>query len=207
HGKRTGRVEVESLESKHAGFVCDELTVVPSIYMKFLRPRKAAGREVIYVDGWNDGQLVAHESGMLGFKTFYLDPTGSLAMRGSRNPITKAGIENLVRQLIEKAERDRAVGQCIVEYREDGAIGDRPCTVIELLHPDRQPEFEFHKAEVFIDQELNIPVRYAAYDWPAVPGGEPRLLEEYTYFNITLNVGLTDEDFSQTNPNYNFPSR
>ena len=61
----------------------------------------------------------------------------------------------------------------------------------------------------FIDTGLMIdpPVRYAAYGWPAVPGGEPQLLEEYTYFNITLNVGLTDEDFSPDNPNYNFPAR
>jgi len=44
-----------------------------------------------------------------------------------------------------------------------------------------------------------------AYDWPTTPGGEAPLIEEYTYYNVKLNVGLTDLDFDKTNPAYNFP--
>ncbi len=36
------------------------------------------------------------------------------------------------------------------------------------------------------------------------PGGQPQLLEEYTYLNVKLNVGLTDADFDDKNPEYNF---
>jgi hypothetical protein len=59
-------------------------------------------------------------------------------------------------------------------------------------------------AQVFIDDELKLPVRYCAYLWPQTAGGEPELLEEYTYQNIKVNVGLTDADFDQANPKYSF---
>ena len=34
-----------------------------------------------------------------------------------------------------------------------------------------------------------------------------QLLEEYTYTNIKINVGLTDADFDTKNPNYKFTKR
>ena len=57
---------------------------------------------------------------------------------------------------------------------------------------------------MFIDKELNVPIRYAAYGWPEKKGGKPTLEEEYTYLNMKLNVGLTDADFNHENPKYNY---
>ena len=182
-----------------------ERGLVPlSIYMNFVKPKAVKGREVIWVHGRNDNKLAAHETGMVGFKTFHLDPDGFLAMRGNRYPIYEAGVENLVVRLIEKATRDRAAGDCEVRYLEGAKINKRPCTMIEVVHDERRTPFEFHKAQVFIDDELNIPVRYVAYDWPSTPGGKPILMEEYTYVDVVLNVGLTDRDFDITNPEYSY---
>lgn len=179
-----------------------------SVYMKFLTPRACSGREVIWVAGQNDNKLIAHEGrGIAAMKRFYLDPTGWLAMKDNRYPVYDAGLENLVIKLIEKAERDRSAGHCDVEYRDGAVINKRPCSVIELTHHERRAPFEFHKAQVFIDNELQLPIRYAAYDWPETPGGKPKLLEEYTYVNIKLNVGLTANDFSAENPKYKFPRK
>lgn len=180
-----------------------------SIYMKFLKPRDAAGREVIWVDGQNKNNIVAHEAKgtLLGSRKFNLNPTGFLAMKGQRHPIYEAGVENLIVKLIEKAERDRAAGPCVVNYRDNANINNRPCSLIELVHNERRAPYEFHKAQVFIDQELNLPVRYAAYDWPVVAGGEAPLIEEYTYFNVKVNVGLTDMDFNPSNKAYSYPRR
>jgi hypothetical protein len=58
---------------------------------------------------------------------------------------------------------------------------------------------------VFIDKQLDLPIRYASYDWPAKPGETPPLFEVYTYTRLKLNVGLTDVDFDKTNPKYDFP--
>ncbi len=175
-----------------------------SIYMKFLKPRGCAGREVIWVDGSNSGNLIAHESApLLKFKNFHLDPTGFLAMKGNKYPIYDAGLENLILKLVEKAERDRAAGTCQVRYLDGAKINKRPCTVIEVKHPEKRAPYEFYLAKVYIDDKYQIPVRYVSYDWP-MAGEKPKLLEEYTYVNVDLNVGLTDFDFNIANPDYGF---
>lgn len=178
-----------------------------SVYMKFLKPRAVSGREVIWVKGANQNKLIAHETGLLRLKRFYLDPDGFIAMKGQRYPIYQAGLENLVLELIKKAERDRLAGECQVQYNNGAEINKRSCTLIEVVHPERKPPYEFHKAKVYIDNQLNIPVRYAAYGWPTAPGKAPPLLEEYTYINVKLNVGLTDRDFDPGNPEYDYPNR
>jgi hypothetical protein len=184
----------------------DKGNVPFSVYMKFLKP--IAGREVIWVEGRHQGKLLVHEPGVVsGFKTFELDPDGALAMRGNRHPIYEAGLENLVKKLIEKAERDRKVGLCEVEYREGAKINGRSCTLIEVIHNERKEPFEFYKAQVFIDDEMQIPVRFASYNWPSREGAEPQLIEEYTYTKVELNVGLTDFDFDPSNKADNFPGR
>jgi hypothetical protein len=64
--------------------------------------------------------------------------------------------------------------------------------------------FLFNVARIYIDDQLEVPIRYEAYDWPAQAGGAPVLLEEYTYMNLQLNSGLTDADFNVHNPAYTF---
>ena len=55
-----------------------------------------------------------------------------------------------------------------------------------------------------MDDELDLPIRHAAYDWPDEEGGKPVLLEEYTYVNLRLNADLTDWDFDHRNEEYQF---
>jgi Protein of unknown function (DUF1571) len=62
-------------------------------------------------------------------------------------------------------------------------------------------------ARIFVDDELNVPIRYESYDWPEQAGGQPELIEEYTYLNLKLNNGFTDADFDIRNPNYGFKAR
>jgi hypothetical protein len=48
-------------------------------------------------------------------------------------------------------------------------------------------------------------VRYAAYHWPQTQDDKiGPVIEEYTYLDLKINVGLTDADFDPENPNYNF---
>jgi hypothetical protein len=186
--------------------VQNQATVVPfSVYLAFLKPATVKGREVIYVENQNQGRVIAHEGGMkrmLG--THALEPTGWMAMQGQRYPITDIGIENLVTKLIERGERDKRFGECGVRFLEGAKVSERACTVIEVTHPEKIGPYDFHIAQVFLDNEYKIPVRYAAYSWPRVAGGEPELLEEYTYQDINFNVGLTDADFDPNNPQYGF---
>ncbi len=50
-----------------------------------------------------------------------------------------------------------------------------------------------------------MPIRYEQYDWSGVAGDRPELVEQYTYLDLKLNVGLTDADFDKRNPSYSFP--
>ena len=178
-----------------------------SVYLKTLKPKKSAGREVIWIQGQNDNKLCAHETGLLGMKRFYLDPTGWIAMQNNRYPIHDAGIENLIIKLIEKAQSAKVAGHSVVSYRDNAEIMKRKCSLIELLNEQQHENDEFYKANVFVDKELNLPVRYVAYDWPKAPGCKPEIIEEYTYVRISLNQGFQDSDFSADNPEYKFPRR
>ena len=73
-----------------------------SVYLQFLKPSTIRGREVLFVEGENEGNIVAHEGGFKGkfLPTVNLEPRGSMAMRGQRYPMTEIGIENLMVKLI-----------------------------------------------------------------------------------------------------------
>lgn len=175
-----------------------------SVYIKFLEPKDKAGREVIWRKGHNRGKLTVH--GYMFGRGFQMNlpPDGYLAMQGNRYPMTEIGFETLVLRMIEKGIRDKKYGECEVNINRTANINQRPCTLIEIIHPQERDHFEFHIAKIFIDDELNIPLRYAAYSWPKEEGGKPVLEEQYTFTDVELNVGLTDQDFDTKNPEYNF---
>lgn len=181
--------------------------VVPfSVYMRFIKPATVKGREVIYVENTNSGKMVAHEGGVRGkfLPTVWLKPESSLAMRNNRYPITEVGIVTLTERLIERGQRDRQYPDCSVNFYENATLNKRKCTVLEVKHPVRRPQYDFFLARIFIDDEMGVPVRYEAYDWPPKQGSKPQLIESYTYLNMKLNVGLTDADFDHKNGGYNF---
>ncbi len=64
-----------------------------SVFMKW-QSGDEAGKEVLYVDGKDDGELLVHLGGLKGaiLPAIKIDPFGSLALEHSRYPITKLGI-------------------------------------------------------------------------------------------------------------------
>jgi hypothetical protein len=101
-----------------------------SAYLKFIEPKSARGREVIWTEGANGNKLTGHEGGYLNLVRVQLEPTGMLAMMDNKYPITEIGLTRLVEKLIEKGERDRLVGPCEVQVVEDQHVGDRICRLI-----------------------------------------------------------------------------
>jgi hypothetical protein len=102
-----------------------------------------------------------------------------------------------------RGEKEKRFPNVEVTFKKNAKVNDRICTVLEIRHPDQNPQFEFHLAQVFIDDELNIPIRYAAYGWPEADDELP-VQEEYTYMKLKLNQGFTDKDFDTKNKKYNF---
>ncbi len=178
-----------------------------SVYMYFLAPKNLEGQECMYIDGQNENKMFAHAPpGTLRgrFGTVSLSPTSAMAMQGQRYPITELGIYNLTKRLIEVGEHDKQFGECDVKFFDGAKVNGRVCTVIQVTHPVPRRNFLFNIARIYLDKELNLPVRYEAYDWPSQAGGPPELLEEYTYMNVKINQGFTDADFDARNPAYKF---
>lgn len=176
-----------------------------SVYMYFL-DQDVRGQEAIYMEGRNNGHIIAHP---VGFKqtlvgTLSLAPNDSQAMDGNRYPITSFGIKNLLIRYLKGMYGDMQTGETEVRIIERARVNDRVCTCIQVSHPTKRPEFVYSMTRLYIDDELNVPIRYEGYDWPRRPGEGPPLAEEYTYANLKLNVGLTDADFDPRNPQYGY---
>jgi hypothetical protein len=207
-GGVTGEEEVANVKIRNRKEVDGRLTTPFAVYLNFIKPARVAGREALWVEGANKGKLIGHKGRGEGVLTMsaWLDPTGHLAMAGQLYPITEIGIENLILKLIERGNKERTTGNVDVKWTKLAIFG-RPCRVLTLTHDKKDAKFDFHKAQVFIDEGFNVPVRYVAYDWPANTSGKlakSDILEEYTYTKLEFNVGLTDADFDHRNKAYNF---
>jgi hypothetical protein len=174
-----------------------------SVYMSFIKPY--AGREVVYVDGQNDGKLTVLDAGftrVLG--KMNLDPTGTRAMSGQRHPITDVGMKNLTAKLSRMWQAETQFAESEVKTMTDSAttpcrINGRPVLMVQVKHPVARQNFKFHAARLFFDTELGVPIHFDAYSWPAQDGAEAPLEESYTYTNLKINNGFTARDFDANN--------
>lgn len=176
-----------------------------SVYLNFIYPKAQVGKEAIWVKGKNDNKVIGHGVGAQKiFGTQFLEPDGTIAMLGNKYPITDIGFLNLVDKLAEVGREDVKYGECEVVYYENIKYDERECTVIQVKHPVPRKNFRFYIARIFVDNELNLPIRYESYDWPKKEGDKPPLLEMYAYQQIKINPGLSDKDFEHDNPDYGY---
>jgi hypothetical protein len=178
-----------------------------SAYLLFQLPESLKGREVLYVDGQNDGQMWAHGDGLealLG--TLSLDPEGWTAMRGQKYPITEIGMLNLIKRIISGVEEAAERGETEADVRlfADAGVDGRACRAITIARPQADPASPVRLMRLFLDKELGFLVRYEAYDWSGNPDDAPELVEKYTYLEVQPDQGFGDEDFDRANPDFGF---
>lgn len=174
-----------------------------SVYMYFQNPHE--GREVIFVEGRNNNNLLVHETGIAGLiGTLELAPTSSQAMAENRYPITKAGLANMVQAVINQWQDEKKYGETDVRYYKDARIGDFTCKVIESVHPQPRKQFRFHMTRLWIDESKGLPVRVQQFGFPAAANAKPPAIEDYVFSDIRPDIRLTDRDFDTRNPDYRF---
>ena len=175
-----------------------------SVYLKYPAPN--AGREILYVHGFNQNLLFAHEgSGLKALVgTVTLASNDPRIMAETRRPITDMGMRNLCRMVIDQWQLESKYGECDVQYFPEAKVDNTKCQVIESSHPRPRRQFQFHKTRLFLDEATKLPFRVENYGFPQKPGDEPPILEQYTFLKISTNVGLQDADFDRLNPNYGF---
>ena len=175
-----------------------------SLYLHFLLPASVADREVLWVEGRNNGRLTVRRGGTrFQYLTVDLDPKSDAAMQYSRYPATESGMLDMVRKLVEVGRSDMQYGECEVNSFDGVKLDGRPCRCIEVIHPRRRSVFRFHVARIYIDEEFPLPLRYEAYDWPTT-AEKPPLVEQYTFQNVKLNVGFADAEFERSYSGYRF---
>lgn len=163
------------------------------------------GREVIYVAGANGGNLLVHEAGIKSLAgTLTLPPDSPRVMQENRYPVTMIGLANLVAQLIKQWESEIEFTDMDVKYFPAARLGDRDMQVVQSSHPRPRANVKFQTTRLYVDKQTNFPVRVEQFGFPQRPGEPQPLIEEYTYTNIRVNVGLKDVDFDVKNPQYAF---
>lgn len=196
------RIGGELMARQHA--LCKVRHEPFSVYLYFLAPDEVKTNEAIYVEGRNGGKARCRTG--IGFRSrvgwVSLKPNSVMMMKDQRYPITMTGIRMLTHRMIEMGTREMQFGECEVKFFKGAKINGRKCMCIQVTHPKPRKQFAFHIARIFIDEEMTVPVRYAAYTWPQNQGGAPQLEEEYTYVNLKLNNGFTDADFDEKHPEF-----
>ncbi|QDU36724.1 hypothetical protein Mal4_10200 [Maioricimonas rarisocia] len=178
-----------------------------SVYMKW--KSGDAGRQLIYVDGQNEGKLLVQPGGFKGRLTgvLSLDPSGSLAMSECRYPVTKAGLLELARTVLEFREADLERGsgsRC--EMHPDQMLNDRPCYLFIVEYDSPEVNSLYRKTIVYVDKELQMPTCVRNYTWGRDVDpekiDEETLIEYYCYTDIEMNTQLADADFDAANRKY-----
>ena len=177
-----------------------------SVYVRYLSPDRVRGQEAIYVHGHNENRLLAHPNGLKGrfVRTVRLDPLGKWAMEGNRYPVTDLGVKRMAESWLKEAHRDVKFVQCDAKTMPGAKLDGKPCTCVELTRRQRHRDVPYQMTRLYIDPEMQLPVRYEAYEWSSSPSGAPVLAEEYTYRELEPNLRFANRDFDVGNPEYGF---
>lgn len=174
-----------------------------SVYLKFIEP--SAGREVIYVEGKNDGKLLVHETGFASLAgTLSLDPKGSMAMNGNRYPVTMIGIKTMTETVIEKWLQVKNEKDTKVNVYPNATVGDLSCKVVETVLAKPVDGIPQQTCRLYVEKATGYPVRVQSLAFPVKPGEKQETVEDYFYSKLKTNIDLKDADFDTENPAYGF---
>lgn len=174
-----------------------------SVYLRF--QKDLDGREVIYVDGKNEGKLLVHGSGIESIVgTLKLAPDHKKIMEENRYPFNMIGLKSLMKTLVGQWEREISDSDLDVKLFSNAKIASQECKVYQSTRAKKTAEGQFHVTRLYVDKVTSLPVRVEQLDFPAKAGDQPGVIEQYTYLDLKTNVGLTDMDFDTKNKSYKF---
>ncbi|MCA9068180.1 MAG: DUF1571 domain-containing protein [Planctomycetaceae bacterium] len=183
-----------------------------SFYMKWLEGD--AGRELLYVDGENDGEILVRLGGIRGrlLPVFRIDPDGETAREKTRHHISHMSLLNFTRTVIQHCEEDlNRLTELECKLIVDGPQSSEKWICVYTQYKKPGVAGEYRKTIHFIDRKTLLPLTVRTYRWPQAGqsisaeklDGET-LLEDYSYSDLHFNLPLTDADFRSDNPKYNF---
>jgi len=177
-----------------------------SLYLKWLSGD--VGREVLYVDGRHDGDMIVHAGGWKArLPALSISPNSPLALGESRYPVTNAGLLPLIKTILAAHAHDAtkdSIKHC--EQLPDEEFDNRPCAVFVVEYKNAQLSPVYRKSVVLIDKEWNVPLYTRNFGWPDGAASQTEselddatLIEFYTYTDVQFRQQLAEVDFDRTN--------
>ncbi len=182
-----------------------------SVYLLWLSGDE--GREVLYVDGANDGRMVVHGGGWKArLPALTISPDSSLAMQESRYPVTKAGLLGTVDITLSVHAEDLAknrLSRC--EQLADQEFDGRMCATFLTEYKNAATSPTYRKSVTLIDKEWNVPLYTRNFGWPN-PGetatgeelDDATLIEFYTFTEVAFRQELATAEFDRGHEEYQF---
>lgn len=182
-----------------------------SVYLHWLSGD--VGREVLYIEGRNNGKMIAHDGGWKArLPAVTVDPNGWLAMRDARYPVTAASLGSVTTIMLETHREDlaqRRVASCTAE--DNLSFDGRRCIAFTTEYSSRESSPVYRKSITYIDREWNLPVHTRHFEWPAAGKeidaknvDDSTLIESYSFSDVKLPYTLNDSDFDRDNSEYRF---
>lgn len=183
--------------------VKEVLLPAESIYLKFKKPLhiymkwvEGPTKEAIYVEGTNKNRVVAHSGASL---TWNLDPNGSILIAGNRHAITDIGFGFILNVMNTNFHMAIKHAEIEITRMGDESFEGRPAFIVEAkFTPKDGRKYYATRMVCHIDKEYLLPVGISCYD------EKDALMEEYSYTDVKINIGLTHMDFSRENEDYDF---
>jgi hypothetical protein len=155
------------------------------------------GREVIFASGKYDDKIIAHPGGVFKFMTLRLDPQGYLALKENPHSLQNSGLEKIIRLIQLDVQRAQKNNPHTVQLIDEAYMDGRKVWVVQGQFPQNEGYYA-RKVILFIDKTLCLPIRVSIYNW------SDKLVEEYIFRDLRINVGIADTDFRIDNPDYHF---
>jgi hypothetical protein len=141
-----------------------------------------------------------------------LDPNSPTALEDSRHPITKIGIRELARRLIQARREDLKQSDGVAcRMTDNQRIDGRDCYLVDVEYESPQISQTYRKSVFYVDVESSLPIDIKNYTWPAAStdaevaaSDRSTLVEHYRYSDLNLQADLTDHDFDPSNEDYQF---
>ena len=161
------------------------------VRLEWLNDQGRVDQTAVYRQGFNDGKVLARQSGLLGALAgkLRLDPNESLALSDSRHPITEVGLG----KIIERALMDAANPRISSSFAGEETLDRKPAYKFEFAATGNEAVGGLAAAReslIWIDRELKLPVKLELYD------AANTLLERHRFKQVSVNQKLSDKTFS-----------
>lgn len=155
-------------------------------YMKWQDGTKK-GRIAIYVQGQNNNRVLINMGGLMSLLPVAIDPNGKEALKENRHPITEADFITIFDKVTENYLKCRTDTECnppVISSKDTETL------MLKMKFPPGKGYYA-HSGRLIIDRQRWLPIGLTCYGW------DNEFLEEYSFTDIKINPGLTEQDFKK----------